>query len=118
MKKIQKNYVYIKFPFGILCYEGLKELKSYYERILFQEKINEDRNWLINVKSFCSQLKIDVNKIKEHLKDHVWNSKSLVLNPKDTAIQSFVGKCWLTNYDIDVFFEIINKNYDNFISFV
>ena len=79
-EKNSKNYVYIKFPFGKLCYEGLKELISYYERIQFQEKINEDRNLLNNVKSICSQLKIDVNKIEEHLKDHVWNSKSPVLN--------------------------------------
>ena len=46
-EKNPKNYVYIKFPFGILCYEGLKELRSYYERIQFQEKINEDRNWIM-----------------------------------------------------------------------
>ena len=56
-----------------------------------------------------------MNKIEEHLKDHVWNSKSPVLNPEDTAIQNFVGKRLLTNYDIDVLFEILYKNYDNFI---
>ena len=27
--KNPKNYVYIKFTFGIFCYEGLKELRSY-----------------------------------------------------------------------------------------
>ena len=58
-----------------------------------------------------------MNKIEEYLKDHVWISKSPVLNPKDATIQSFIGD-WLTNNDIDAFFEIINKNYDKFIGFV
>jgi len=60
--------VYAKFPFGDICYSGLKDLRPYYEQLLFQETIIEDRDWLKKVKSFSSQLKIDVNRIKEYLK--------------------------------------------------
>ena len=58
---------------------------------------------------------MNVNNIEEYFQDHVWIS-----NPptKDTTIQSFVGNRWPTNYDMDTFFEIINRNYDNFIGFV
>ena len=114
-EKEKSPCIAMKFPFGILCYDGLKEMRSYYEQIQCQNKINEDQDWLKKVKKFSSQLGINVYYIEEYFQDHVWISKPPT---KDITIQSFVGNCWLTNYDIDTFFEIININCDNFIGFV
>ena len=37
-EKNPQNHVYMKFPFGILCYDRLKELRSYYDQIRFLRK--------------------------------------------------------------------------------
>lgn len=118
-EKQPQNYVYMKFPFGILYSSKLKELRSYYDRVLYQDKVNEDQIWFKKVKKISSQVPINIDKIEEYLTNNVWNSKQpLVSNSKGATIQSFIGDRWLSNYDIDAFFEIVNKNYDDILSFV
>ncbi len=51
--------------------------------------------------------------------NNVWNSKQpLVSDSKGATIQIFIGDRWLSNYEIDAVFEIVNKNYDDIIGFV
>ncbi len=117
--KQPQNYIYMKFPFGNLCFNKLKELRSYYDQVRYQDKVNEDQLWLKKVKKISSQLPINIHKIEEYLTNNVWNSKQpLASDSKGATIQSFIGDRWLSNYDIDTFFEIVNKNYDDIIGFV
>ncbi len=56
--KQPQNYIYMKFPFGNLCFNKLKELRSYYDQVRYQDKVNEDQLWLKKVKKISSQLPI------------------------------------------------------------
>ncbi len=46
-EKQPQNYVYMKFPFGILYVNKLKELRSYYDQVRYQD--NEDQVWFKKV---------------------------------------------------------------------
>ena len=39
-------YTYVKFPFGILNFDGLKMLQKYHNYTQIKKKISEEKAWL------------------------------------------------------------------------
>ena len=106
------KFVYIKFPFGMMNYDGLKTIQAYHESILYKQKIQEEKDWLQSLSKVSSEMGLNLTEITQHFEESVWNSST------SKPIQNLVGDRWLTNFDIDAIFEIINKKYDNVIGFV
>lgn len=44
------SYIYVKFPFGMLDYNGLKDLQAYYEHSKTKKLQSEDRLWLVSAR--------------------------------------------------------------------
>lgn len=57
------KYTYIKFPFGIMEYDGLKILQMYHEHIQRKENVSEERAWLEQLEHTCEGLGVNMEKI-------------------------------------------------------
>ena len=111
-EKDTNKYVYVKFPFGMMDYNGLKTIQAYHDGVQHKRKIREEKKWLHDVNKLSSEVGVDLPEIKRYFEEHIWTSK------QHAPIQSLVGDRWLSNYDIDAIFDLINKKYDNTIAFV
>ena len=109
------KFSYIKFPFGMIDYEGLYMFITYHEYITHKKKVAEERAWLQQSYQDCNGLCINIDKINQHFRDYVWSAKSY--NPI-SSIRTLVGKRWLTDDVIDIVFDAINKKHDDTICFV
>ena len=67
---------YVKFPFGILDYDGLRTLLKYHEFVAHKKKAAEEREWLKQSTQNCEGLGINIDKIKKYFQDNVWSSAS------------------------------------------
>ena len=65
------QFSYIKFPFGILDYDGLQKLQEYHEQKLRRKLEGEEREWLKGCESLCSNIGIDIAKIKQFFEAQV-----------------------------------------------
>ena len=88
------TFSYIKFPFGMIDYDGLQMLQKYHEYIALTKKVAEEKAWLKQAAQKCEGLGINIDKINQHFKDNVWSTASF--NPT-TFIRNLVGKRWLTD---------------------
>ena len=73
----------MKFPFGILDYDGLKKIQEYHEQKLTKRIEGEETEWLKGCESLCMNIGIDIAKIKRFFEAQVW-SKSINLMNKCT----------------------------------
>ncbi len=64
-KRESVNYfVYIKFPFGLLDYNRLKELQAYHEhKKIKQREKEEDKMWLTKSTHIGKSMRVDTNMI-------------------------------------------------------
>ena len=95
------KFSYIKFPFGMIDYDGLQMLQTYHEYIALKKKNDEERVWLKQAKQSCEGLEINIDNINQHFKDNVWSTTSF--NPT-TSIHNLVGKRWPTDNVIEIVF--------------
>ena len=86
-----------------------------YHEYITHKKVAEERAWLQQSYQNCDGLCINIDKISQHFRDHVWSTKSY---SPITSIRTLVGKRWLTDDVIDIVFDIINKKHDDTICFV
>ena len=98
------KFSYIKFPFGMIDYDGLQMLQKYHEYIALKKKVAEEKVWLKQAAQKCEGLGINIDKINQHFKDNVWSTASF--NPI-TSIRNLVGKRWLTDDIIESVFDTI-----------
>jgi hypothetical protein len=59
------HYTYVKFPFGILDYDGLKKIQEYHEQKLTKRIECEEKEWLKGCESLRVNIGIDIAKIKQ-----------------------------------------------------
>ena len=114
-EKQQNKFVYIKFPFGMMDYDGLKSIQAYHDSVQHKQMMLEEKNWLHDVDKLGSEIGISMSQINQHFEEKIWTPNP---DKQHTSVQSLVGNRWLSNYDIDSIFEIINRKYDNIIGFV
>ena len=97
LRKKQSNYPdkfsHIKFPFGIIGYDGLDMLLKYNEYITLKMKVAEEKAWLEQAKQNYGSLGIDIDKIYQYLQDTVWSTGN---NYHIDSIRTLVGERWLT----------------------
>ena len=122
MGKLQKQreefpdkYNYIKFPFGMMDFDGLSTLHKYHEYMQLKKKVAEEKAWLVQSKESCESLRIKTDQIIQYFQSHVWcvDTYSPV-----TSIRNLVGKRWLSDDVIDTVFDIINTQHDDTLCFV
>ena len=109
------KFSYIKFPFGIIGYDGLDMLLKYHEYITLKKKVAEEKSWLEQAKQNYGSLGIDIDKIYQYLQENVWSTGH---NYHIDSIRTLVGERWLTDDVIDTVFGIINRKHDDTICFV
>ena len=107
---VPHQFSYVKFPFGILDYDGLKKIQEYHEQQLRRKMESEDKEWLIRCESFCNG--INIAKIKQFFEQQVWNKSN-----KQVCGRNFVGKRWILDSDMDRLLDIANKQYNDTICF-
>ena len=110
-------FSYIKFPFGIIGYDGLDMLLKYHEYITLEKKLAEENTWLEHAKQNCRSLGIDIDKIYQYFRDNVWSTCARN-NYHIASIRTLVGERWLTDEVTDTVFDIINKKHDDTICLV
>ena len=108
---INNKFTYIKFPFGMMNYDGLKTIQAYHESVQSKQRMNEERDWLYSARQIGSRLKISMTEIDKYFQK-MWTAAA------SSPIQNLVGNRWLTDSDIDSIFQIINKKYHNIVAFV
>ena len=109
------KFSYIKFPFGMMDYDGLNMLANYHEYIALRKNIAEEKDWLKQSKQNCEGLGINIDKINQHFRNNVWSADNY--NPF-TSVRTLVGRRWLSDDVIDIAFDIINKKHNDTICFV
>ena len=110
------TFSYIKFPFGMIDFDGLKRLQSYHEYVALKTMVAEEKAWLKQAKqNYCEGLGVNVDKINQHFEENVWCSTDF---NQITPIRNLVGKRWLTDDVIESVFDIINLKHDDMICFV
>ena len=96
------NFVYIKFPFGMIDYNGLKQLQLYHFDLNRKHDKEKIQTWL----SECGSIHgINMKKIKEFF------SQSKLENEK--VLVNLTGDRWVTDNEIEQVFSILNKQYDD-----
>ena len=110
-------FSYIKFPFGIIGYDGPAMLLKYHEYITFKKKVAEENTWLEQAKQNCGSLGIDIDKVYQYFRDNVWPTCARN-NYHIASVRTLVGERWLTDEVIDTVFGIINKKHDDIICFL
>ena len=117
ISKLYKNkeerpdkFAYVKFPFGLIDYDGLQMLKTYHKYIAHKKKVVEEKAWLKHAAQNCEGLGVNIDKINQHFKDNVWSTTSF--NPT-TCIRNLVGNRWLTDDVIETVFDTINSKHDD-----
>ena len=98
-EKYPDMFSYIKFPFGMIDYEGLSILATNISQVCYQKKnrVAEEKAWLKQLKENCEGLGINIERITQYFQDNVWSTSSV------TSIQTLVGKRWLADDVIDVY---------------
>ena len=105
----------MKFPFGMIDYDGLQMLQKYHEYIALKKMVAEEKPWLKQAAQKCEGLGINIDKINQHFKDNVWSTASF---DPITSIRNLVGKRWQTDDVIESVFDTINMKHNDTICFV
>ena len=114
-EEFSDKYSYIRFSFGMIDYDGLSRLLTYYEYIPLKGKIAEEKLWLQQSKQDCEGLGVNIDQINQYFKNHVWSTNSY--NPV-IFVRNVVGTRWLSDDVIDIVFDIINTMYIDTICFL
>ena len=88
-------------------------LQKYHNYIQIKKKISEEKAWLKESEKACAVLGINIKNIHQYFQSHVWSG-----NDSCASIRYLVGKRWLSDYEIDKVFNVVNEVYDNTIGFV
>ena len=107
------QFNYVKFPFGVLDYDGLQKIQEYHEHKLERKLQGEEREWLRGCELLCRNTGIDIAKIKQFFEAQVWNKSNARL-----CGRNFVEKRWISDSDMEVLFDIANKQHNDTICFV
>ena len=109
------KYTYVKFPFGSMDYDGLQKLQMYHNYVQGKHMMSEEKTWLKQSEKACEDLGINIDNIYQYFQRHVWSGDS---KSSSASIRNLVGQRWLSDYEIDDIFRIINQIHDHTIGFV
>ena len=109
---VSDQFIYVKFPFGILDYDGLQEIREYHEQKLKRKIEGEEKEWLKGCESLCSRIGIDIAKIKQFFEARLWDKPN-----ERVCGRNFVGNRWISDSDMDALLDIANKQYSDTICF-
>ena len=84
----------------MIDYDGLSRLLTYHKYITLKGKIAEEKLWLQQSKQDCEGLGVNIDKINQYFKNHVWYTNSY--NPV-VSVGNLVGTRWLSD-------DVINKD--------
>lgn len=101
--------VYIKFPFGLLDYDGLKGLQAYHEHLQNTRRERKATAWLGECANISQSVNVDISKIKQCLQSN---------GPLKLLLQNLVGDCWVTEKEIDKIFAILNGKFADTVCIV
>ena len=73
------KFSYIKFPFGIIGYDGLDMQLKYHEYITLKEKVAEEKSWLEQAKQNYGSLGIDIDNISKKMYGLLVTTITLIL---------------------------------------
>ena len=104
-EKNNNNFLYIKFPFGVLDLIGLKELRDYHQHLARMKLKKQCNLWLVQCECISNDLGIDINKIKEY-----FTSSLLQEQP---SLVSITGNKWVTEIDLGKMFRVLNRDYND-----
>ena len=91
-------------------YDGLQKIQEYHEHKLERKLQGEEREWLRGCELLCRNTGIDIAKIKQFFEAQVWNKSNARLCGKN-----FVEKRWISDSDMEVVFDIANKQHSDTI---
>ena len=60
-------------PFGMLDYDGLQKIQDYHKQKLRRKLESEEKEWLKGCESLCSDVGIDIAKVKHFFEARVWD---------------------------------------------
>lgn len=87
--------MYIKFPFGVLDFNGLKDLQQYHQHLTI--KIN--KMWLSECDRISGDMGINITKIN-------------LSSDKCPSLDNLIGNQWVTEKEINILFSILNRDYN------
>ena len=96
-----KIFVYIKFPFGLLDYNGLKQLQLYHCDLNHKQVKEGIQTWLSETGN------INMKKIKEFF--------SLSKSEHENKLVNLTRDHWVTENDMNELFSILNQQYDDVV---
>ena len=70
------KFAYVKFPFGMIDYDGLQMLKTYHKCIAHKKKVVEEKAWLKHAAQNCEGIGVNIDKTNQYFKDNVWSTTS------------------------------------------
>ena len=108
---VSDQFSYVKFPFGILDYDGLQKIQEYHEQKLRRKTEGEEKVWLEGCESLCGD-GIDIAKIKRFFEARLWDKPN-----EQVCGRNFVGNRWISDSDMDTVLDIANKQYSDTICF-
>lgn len=98
------SYVYIQFPFGIIDYNGLKDLQNYHQYLKDEKTKKEVKAWLSECEGVSG---IELSKVKEHF-----------VSGHEPALTNLTGKRWVSDNEMSLLFNILNKTFNDVICLV
>ena len=112
-EEVPNQLSYIKFPFGILDYDGLQKVLEHHEHKLQRRLESEEKEWLRGCESLCcNNIGINTAKVKHIFEAQIWDKCN-----KQVCGNNFVGVHWISDTDIDTQLDIVNKQCDNTLCF-
>ena len=111
-EEVPSQYTYVKFPFGILDYDGLKKIQEYHEQKLTKRIEGEETEWLKGCESLCMNIGIDIAKIKRFFEAQVWSKSN-----EQVYVRNFVEKRWVSDSEMDRLLDVANKQYSDTVCF-
>ena len=106
------HFHYIQFPFGLLDYNCLVEIRHFYEMRAIASLEQEEKAWFEQL--LRKPYHWTVVNIKTFFQERVWG-KSLGKTGK--LLRNLVGKRWVTDQEISTVFNMLNKQYPHVFCF-
>ena len=101
------SYVYVKFPFGVINYDGLKDLQKYHQYLKDRATDKQNQAWLSECESISD---VNLKSIKDYFKrpklDH------------EASLTNLTGKHWVTENEMGLLFKILNRSYTDVMCLV
>ncbi len=95
MEKNPNEFCYVRFPFGIVDYDGMKVFQEAYAKLAEERPVAIEKRWLQHCRStFSDKEMVDLDSIEAYFKENIWNGSPSV---KLTQVRNLVGKNWITD---------------------